>query len=66
VDADPGNLATLQSYLREWAPRGHAMVVAGSELLAQGGGRPGGEIAAAVTHGWKALTEPAGLDVDQT
>jgi toluene monooxygenase system protein E len=64
VEADPGNRGTLQGYLREWAPRGHAMVVAGSELLAQGGGRPSGEIAAAVTNGWKALTEPAGLDVD--
>jgi len=66
VEADQGNLGTLQSYLREWAPRGHAMVVAGSELLAAGGGRASGEIAAAVTNGWKALTEPAGLDVDQT
>jgi toluene monooxygenase system protein E len=65
AEADPGNLATLQSYLREWAPRGHAMVVAGSELLAEGGGRSSGEIAAAVLDGWKALTEPAGLAVDQ-
>ena len=66
ADAAPGNLATLQSCLREWAPRGHAMVAAGSELLAQGGGRPSGEIAAAVMKGWKALTEPAGLAIDQT
>jgi toluene monooxygenase system protein E len=65
TDADPGNLGTLQGYLREWAPRGHAMVVAGSDLLAQGGGRRSGEIAAAVINGWKALTEPAGLDVGQ-
>jgi len=65
AEADPGNLATLQRYLREWAPRGHAMVAAGSELLAQGSGRPSGEIAAAVMTGWKALTEPAGLAVDQ-
>lgn len=64
VEANPGNLGTLQGYLREWAPRGHAMAVAGSELLAQGGGRSSREIAAAVTTGWKALTEPVGLDVD--
>jgi toluene monooxygenase system protein E len=65
AQADPGNVGALQGYLREWAPRGHAMVAAGSELLAQGAGRPCGEIAAAVTSGWKALTEPAGLDVGQ-
>lgn len=63
VDAAPGNLATLQRYLREWAPRGHAMVAAGSELLALGGGRTAGEIASAVLAGWEALTEPAGLAV---
>jgi toluene monooxygenase system protein E len=65
VAADPGNLSTLQGYLREWAPRGHAMAAAGGELLAHGGGRSSGEIAAAVITGWKALAEPAGLDVDQ-
>ena len=66
AEAAPGNLGTLQGYLREWAPRGHAMAAVGSELLAQSGGRASGEIAAAVRQGWKALLEPAGLAVDQT
>jgi toluene monooxygenase system protein E len=61
TDGDPANRGTLQGYLREWAPRGDAMVAAGSELLARDGGRPAGEIAAAIMGGWTALLEPAGL-----
>lgn len=64
ADADPGNLAVLQGYLREWAARGHAMAVAGGELLATGGGRPSAEIRDRVVEGWRRLTEPVGLSVD--
>lgn len=64
AEAGPANLSTLQGYLREWAPRGHAMVAAGSELLASGGGRPASEIAAASTRAWAALLEPAGLTIE--
>ena len=62
--ADPANVGVLQGHLREWAGRGHAMVAAGSGLLAQGGGRSSTQIAAAVTEGWRELIEPVGLTVD--
>ncbi len=62
--ADPANVGVLQGHLREWAAWGHAMVAAGSGLLAQGGGRSSTEIAVAVTEGWRELIEPAGLTVD--
>jgi methane/phenol/toluene hydroxylase len=65
TEADPANMGTLQRYLTEWAPRGHAMLAAGGELLARPGGRPGRDIAAAAATGWTALLEPAGLTVDQ-
>ncbi len=58
ADADPGNVSVLQGHLRDWSPRGHAMAAAGSELLAQGGGRSAAKIAAAVTSGWRELVEP--------
>jgi toluene monooxygenase system protein E len=61
--ADAGNITLLQGHLRDWAARGHAMVAAGSELLARGGGRSSGAIAAAVTDGWRELLEPAGLAI---
>lgn len=64
ADADDGNMAVLQGHLTEWAPRGHAMATAGSELLATGGGRSAGEIRDAVITGWRQLTEPAGLRLD--
>jgi hypothetical protein len=65
TEADPANRGTLQRYLTEWAPRGHAMLAAGGELLARPGGRPAGDIAAAAAKGWTALLEPAGLTADQ-
>lgn len=64
AQADPGNIGVLQDLLTPWAGRGHAMVAAGSRLLARSGGRSSGDIAAAVTRGWRALVEPAGLTVD--
>lgn len=64
ASADAGNTGVLQGYLREWEVRGHAMVAAGSRLLARSGRRSGSEIAAAVTRGWRELIEPAGLTVD--
>jgi toluene monooxygenase system protein E len=63
TQAAPANRDVLQGYLREWAPRGHAMAAAGSELLAAGGGRSAAQIAAAVLNGWQALLQPAGLTV---
>jgi hypothetical protein len=60
-EADPGNLDVLQGCLREWAPRGHAMVAAGSGLLATGGGRSSADIAASTADGWRKLIESAGL-----
>lgn len=64
-EADAANIGTVQRYLTEWAPHGHAMLAAGGELLARPGGRPGRAIAAAAAKGWTALLEPAGLTVDQ-
>lgn len=64
ADADSANVDVLQGRLREWASRGHAMVAAGSSLLAQGGGRSSAQIADAVTEGWRELIEPFGLTVD--
>lgn len=61
--ADPANRGTLQGYLAQWAPQGHAMLAAGAELLARPGGRSPREIAAAAEKGWTALLEPAGLTV---
>jgi toluene monooxygenase system protein E len=65
TDADPANRGILQEYLGDWAERGYAMVAAGSGLLARGGGRSAGEIAAATIRGWTTLLEPAGLTVAQ-
>jgi Methane/Phenol/Toluene Hydroxylase len=62
--ADAGNTAVLQAHLADWAPLGHAMATAGSELLASGGDRSADEIRDAVINGWKKLTEPAGLRLD--
>ena len=64
ADADPANVGVIQGHLREWASRGHAMVAAGSDLLAQEGGRSSAQIADAVTRGWRELMEPVGLTVD--
>jgi Methane/Phenol/Toluene Hydroxylase len=64
VDGDPGNRAVLQGFLEQWTPRGKAMVVAGSELIASAGGRTSTQIADAVRQGWRDLVEPVGLSVD--
>jgi hypothetical protein len=61
ADADPGNLAILQAHLDDWTEHGHQMAVAGSELLASGGGRESSEIHESVLAGWRELVEPAGL-----
>jgi len=65
ADAGESNVKVLQRHLSEWAPRGHAMVEAGSRLLAGAGGRPAGAIAESVRAGWRDLVAPAGLAMDQ-
>jgi len=64
ADADPANVTVLQDVLTQWAGRGHAMVDAGSNLLARCASRSSNDIADAVRQGWRALIEPAGLTVD--
>jgi toluene monooxygenase system protein E len=61
ADADAGNLAVLQGYLDEFAPLGHAMIEAGTALLAVPGARAAAEIATEVRSEWAALVDPAGL-----
>jgi hypothetical protein len=63
VDADERNRGTLQGYLTQWSARGHAMVAAGSRLIATPTGRDSQALAHAVEHGWRSLLEPAGLVV---
>ncbi len=54
-------LVVLQGHLDDWTEHGHQMAVAGSELLATGGGRASSDIHDSVLAGWRELIEPAGL-----
>lgn len=65
TEADAGNAAVLQSVLDDWAPRGHAALDAGAEIVATAGARSADEIADSARTAWRALVEPAGLTIDQ-
>jgi Methane/Phenol/Alkene Hydroxylase len=61
AESDAANLGVLQEYLDQFAPLGHAMIVAGSALLAVPGAAAADEIAGEVRSAWAGLLEPAGL-----
>lgn len=65
TEADAGNAAVLQAVLDEWAPRGHAAVDSGAEIVAAAGERSAAQVADSVRTAWRELVEPAGLTIDR-
>ncbi len=63
IGADPGNQATLQGYLEEFAPLGHDIVDATARLIMGRDAAGSATVAAAVRADWSTLLDDAGLSL---
>ena len=61
ISADPGNRATLQGYLEEFAPLGHDIIEASARLVAGHDAAAAAAVAVDVRAGWSTLLDDAGL-----